>query len=79
MSLCHYSEAPYLSFLITDGPEGAKSLAHMERCGFGFGTQLPFRGKNQAMVWARDSFENIRAAYEEIFPLTHSIAHEECL
>jgi hypothetical protein len=69
MSLCHFSDAPYLTFMkIPDvGHEQARHLVkHMEQINFGPGSQFGFRNEKQLLVWQDDTYSNILRAYEDV-------------
>lgn len=54
-ALCFYSDAPYLFF----SPPCANATVHE------VGFQFPWRNCNQRIVWAEDTLDNIREAFEE--------------
>lgn len=67
MALCHFSDAPYLTFKMIPEGEGAKELRdHMARGGFPEGSQLAFRTKKQELVWELDTFETMKRVYERV-------------
>lgn len=69
MALCHFSDAPYLTFMkIPDvGHEQARHLVeHMNKGGFPPGTQFDHRHDKQLLVWQDDTYDNIMRAYEDI-------------
>lgn len=53
--LCFYSDAPYKFF----SPPSADNTVHEK------GFQFPWRNWNQRIVWADDTLDNIREAFEE--------------
>jgi hypothetical protein len=66
-ALCHFSDAPYLTFKMVPDGEGGKELEdHMRRGGFPPESQLSFRNSDQELIWKQDTFENIMRAYERI-------------
>jgi len=51
--LCYYSDAPYATF-------GWEMTPHLENMGFHKGYQFPWANDNQRLIWADDTYENIK-------------------
>lgn len=68
MSLCIFSEAPYLSLNQCPDPKGEKvqydQKTLLEKQGFPLGSQFAFKNDRQLLVYEEDTFENIVRAYE---------------
>jgi hypothetical protein len=68
MSLCHLSDAPYLTFNMIPVKKPTENTYDMrkflEKTGFPEGSQLHFRTQKQRLVWEPDDFETIVNAYE---------------
>lgn len=68
MSLCVFSEAPYLLLNLCPDPGGEKvqydQKKLLEAQGFPPGSQFAFKNDRQLMVYEPDTFENIVRAYE---------------
>lgn len=65
MSLCHFSESPYLMFkMIPEGPDGVEIKNHLIRGGFPPGSQLAFRNARQELIYQTDKFETMQKVYE---------------
>lgn len=54
VALCHFSEAPYVTFNMQGGPQ---DTAHLAKTGFPVGSQFGFRNKRQTLVWEPDTLE----------------------
>jgi hypothetical protein len=68
MALCHFSDAPYLTFnMIPEKPEAESLKQHMIKDGF-FERQFSFANEKQKLVWKPDTLETINWEYEEMFP-----------
>lgn len=65
MSLCLFSECPYLVLnLVPDNEENKAGIIEDFRSqGFPVGSQFSFRNKDQLLNWNPDSYENIMKAY----------------
>ena len=70
MSLCSLSKAPYMIFnMIPKQKPSEKTYdmrEHLERTGFGEGSQFSFRNDRQILVWEPDDYENMVKAYESM-------------
>lgn len=68
LSLCHMSEAPYLTLNMAPADKTGKGYMDMEsfmaKGGFPIGSNFSFRTARQALVWKPDTFENIVEAWE---------------
>lgn len=58
-ALCHFSDAPYLTFNMIPRQESDYWIAHHERTGFPVGSQFSFRGERQKLIWEHDDYERI--------------------
>jgi len=58
-ALCHFSDAPYLTFnmIPREHPEGW--IEHHAKTGFPVGSQFDFRNERQKLVWEHDDYERI--------------------
>lgn len=80
MALCIFSEAPYITLnqlperpaTVTEMTIDVKRLAEM--IGFPEGSQYSFRNERQILIYRPDTFENIVAAYESMFPVQEAVA-----
>ena len=59
MGLCFYSTNPYLMFRFQDERFQEQSAAFLKANNLPVGSQAPWRGNNQAIVWEDDTEENI--------------------
>jgi hypothetical protein len=59
LALCHFSEAPYLTFNLIPRENGRYWVEHHARTGFPVGSQFAFRNERQKLVWEPDDFEVI--------------------
>lgn len=70
MTLCHFSDAPYLTLnMAPKRPEGERGYDPeqlMASSGFPFGSQFSFRNERQLLVWKPDTFENIISSFDEM-------------
>jgi hypothetical protein len=67
MSLCVFSEAPYLLLNVCPEPVGDEQYDQkklLEKQGFPPGSQFAFKNARQLLVYEPDTFENIVRAYE---------------
>lgn len=66
--MCAYSDYPYLIFNLIPKRQPTEPtydmVEHMNRGGFGPGSQFSFRTDQQQMIWEPDDYENIIRAYE---------------
>jgi len=64
VSLCFFSDAPFLMFKpLVEGYSPGTPEYWAEAIGVPVGTQLPWATPRQRIVWATDSFEDIKAAW----------------
>lgn len=67
MTLCHLSDAPYLTWMKFDGSADSETLRqHMANTGFPIGSQFEFANSQQLLVWGEDSAASIMQAYDAI-------------
>lgn len=70
MSLCIFSEAPYLSLNQCPDTKGEKvqydQKTLLEKQGFPLGSQFAFKNDRQLLVYEEDTFDNIVRAYESM-------------
>lgn len=66
-ALCHFSDAPYLTFnMIPPGDGGKLLLDHMRIGGFPENSQFCFKTEKQELVWKPDTLETIINSYERL-------------
>jgi len=70
MSLCVFSESPYLLLNVCPEPDDEKVQYNqkklLERQGFPEGSQFAFKNDRQLLVYEPDTFENIVKAYSSM-------------
>lgn len=76
MALCIFSDAPYITLnQLPEAPPGTISVRKLaEAVGFPEGSQYSFRNERQTLVYKPDTFENICAAWEAMFPVAAEVA-----
>lgn len=62
MALCHFSDAPYLTFKFGADPHTRKVMTSQ---GFGPGSQFAFRHERQSLIWEQDTFETVMSHYRQ--------------
>lgn len=67
MSLCWGTKTPYLIFKMHGESYPETSEAFLKANGLHVGSQFPWAGKNQRIVWEDDTAENIIRAVEKTF------------
>jgi hypothetical protein len=70
MSLCHFSDAPYLTFNIIPTKKPTEKTydmrSHLAKGGFPDGSQFSFRTSRQKLIWSPDHYPIIIKAYEDM-------------